>query len=173
MTQTPTGNPSEPQQPIVTDGTVAVPADGPPVQSLVQPTPQAKPDKGGFYWGTGRRKTAVARVRIKPGKGKFTINRHEAAKYFTEERDRANVLAPLKVTKTEGNLDVHVNVRGGGFMGQAGAVLLGLSRALKAYDPTLEPVLRENEFLTRDAREVERKKYGQRGARRRFQFSKR
>lgn len=139
-----------------------------------QPQPvRRKPDKAGFYWGTGRRKTAVARVRIKPGDGKFTVNKREIDQHFTEERDRRNVMAPVRATKTEGNLDIHVNVQGGGFMGQAGAVLLGLSRALKIYDPTLEQVLRDNDFLTRDAREVERKKYGQRGARRRFQFSKR
>ena len=133
----------------------------------------AKPDRGGFFWGTGRRKSSVARVRIKPGKGKFLINDHEVDRYFTELRDQNNIVAPLKVTKTEGKLDVIVNVKGGGYTGQAGAVLLGLSRALKTYDSTLEPVLRSNDFLTRDAREVERKKYGQRGARRRFQFSKR
>jgi len=135
--------------------------------------PQGKPDKGGFYWGTGRRKSAVARVRIRPGDGKFTINKREIDQHFTELRDRNCVVAPLKITSTTGSLDVHVNVNGGGFMGQAGAVLLGLSRALKSYDPTLEQLLRDNDFLTRDAREVERKKYGQRGARRRFQFSKR
>lgn len=134
---------------------------------------QAKPDRGGFYRGTGRRKTAVARVRIKPGDGSFTVNGKKVEQYFSEDRDRSDVVAPLKATKTEGQLDVHVNVQGGGFMGQAGAVLLGLSRALKGYDPALEPILRENDFLTRDPREVERKKYGQRGARRRFQFSKR
>ena len=139
----------------------------------VEVVKKAKPDKGGFYWGTGRRKSAVARVRIRPGDGKYTINNREIDVHFSEDRDRANVVAPLKATKTEGNLDVHVNVNGGGYMGQAGAVLLGLSRALKLYDPTLEQTLRDNDFLTRDAREVERKKYGQRGARRRFQFSKR
>ena len=133
----------------------------------------AKPDLGGFYRGTGRRKAAVARVRIKPGEGKFVVNGHEVQKYFTEDRDRNDVVSPLKATKTEGKLDIFVKVHGGGYMGQAGAVLLGLSRALKGYDPTLEPVLRENDFLTRDPREVERKKYGQRGARRKFQFSKR
>ena len=147
-----------------------------PVQSLVESTPSAKratPDKGGFYWGTGRRKTAVARVRVRPGDGKFMINGQEIDQYFTEDRDRHDVIAPLKATQSQGNLDVFVNVKGGGFMGQAGAVLLGLSRAIKTYDPALESTLRSGEFLTRDPREVERKKYGQRGARRRFQFSKR
>ena len=145
------------------------------VAEVVEPVlaEPAKPDIGGFYRGTGRRKAAVARVRIKPGEGKFIVNGHDVQKYFTEDRDRNNVVAPLKETKTEGKLDVHVKVHGGGYMGQAGAVLLGLSRALKGYDPTLEAVLRENDFLSRDPREVERKKYGQRGARRKFQFSKR
>ncbi len=159
-----------------TEGTVIqAPTDTPSADTAaeVKPVVEAKPDRGGFYWGTGRRKSAVARVRIKPGKGKFVINGHEADRYFTELRDRNNVVAPLQATKTEGKLDVFVNVQGGGYMGQAGAVLLGLSRALKTYDSSLELVLRSSDFLTRDAREVERKKYGQRGARRRFQFSKR
>jgi small subunit ribosomal protein S9 len=133
----------------------------------------AVPDKGGFIWGTGRRKTAVARVRIKPGTGKFIVNGKDAEKFFCEIRDRQNIVAPLKATNTLGNIDVLATVDGGGFMGQAGAVVLGLARALKSYDPALEPILRANNMLTRDARKVERKKYGQSGARRRFQFSKR
>ncbi|MCX5659015.1 MAG: 30S ribosomal protein S9 [Planctomycetota bacterium] len=133
----------------------------------------AGPDKAGFYWGTGRRKTAVARVRIKPGTGKISINKRELTLHFTEMRDLADVAAPLKATKTEGALDVHITVNGGGFTGQAGACKLGIARALLRYDVGLEPILREHDFLTRDARKVERKKYGQSGARRRFQFSKR
>jgi len=133
----------------------------------------AKPDKGGFVWGTGRRKTAVARVRIKPGDGKYIVNDKQVNDFFTELRDQSNVVAPLKVTNTEGKLDVIVRVHGGGYTGQAGAIVLGLARALKGYDPSLEPMLREHDMLTRDAREVERKKYGQPGARKRFQFSKR
>lgn len=133
----------------------------------------AKPTAGGFIWGTGRRKTAVARVRIKPGAGLFVINKHEIDKYFTERRDRQDVIAPLNVTSTQGKLDVFVNVSGGGCTGQAGAIRLGLARALKGYDPTLEQALRDNDLLTRDSREVERKKPGQPGARKRFQFSKR
>lgn len=133
----------------------------------------AKPDKGGYIWGTGRRKSAIARVRIKPGQGKFLVNGREVESYFSEMQHRDACQSPLKETKTEGKLDVFVTAHGGGITGQAGAVLLGLARALKAYDPTLEPVLRDNGFLTRDPREVERKKYGQPGARRRFQFSKR
>lgn len=138
-----------------------------------QSKPSAKPDVGGFIWGTGRRKTAVARVRVKPGDGKYLINKKQVDQYFTEPQHRNACRAPLVATKTEGKLDVFVNVHGSGIMGQAEAVLLGLSRALKGYDSSLEPTLRDNNYLTRDPREVERKKYGQRGARRRFQFSKR
>jgi len=144
----------------------------------VRPLSEPQEPKNGWWWGTGRRKAAVARVRIKPGSGEFkiAINRGKTKtveEYFTEERDRGDCYAPLDVTNTRGKLDVVVRVSGGGYMGQAGAVLLGVSRALKGYDPTLEQALRDNGFLTRDPREVERKKYGQRGARRRFQFSKR
>jgi small subunit ribosomal protein S9 len=131
------------------------------------------PDKAGFFWGTGRRKSAVARVRIKAGDGKFLVNDREVNKFFTEVRDQGDSVLPLKLTKTVGAVDVFVNVRGGGFAGQAGAVMLGVSRALLNYDPALEPILREHSLLTRDSRKVERKKYGQAGARRRFQFSKR
>lgn len=137
---------------------------------LAQP---AQPDKGGWIWGTGRRKTAVARVRIKPGSGKFLINGRTIEQYFTEMRDRQDVQAPLKVTNTLGRLDVIVRVCGGGYAGQAGAIVLGLARALKGYDPTLEGILREHGMLTRDAREVERKKPGRRKARRGFQWAKR
>ena len=137
------------------------------------PSAAGKPDKGGYFRGTGRRKSSVARVRIKPGEGKFLINGREIDRYFTEQRDRKDVVAPLRETKTQGSLDVFVTVHGGGYTGQAGAVLLGVARALKGYDPSLEPILRDHNFLTRDPREVERKKYGQPGARRRFQFSKR
>jgi small subunit ribosomal protein S9 len=131
------------------------------------------PDKTGFYWGTGRRKTAVARVRLKAGSGKYLVNDKEVDVYFTETRDRGDVVNPLKLTKAIGNVDVFVNVAGGGYAGQAGAVVMGLARALMEFDPTLEPTLREHDLLSRDSRKVERKKYGQSGARRRFQFSKR
>ena len=129
--------------------------------------------KYGYWWGTGRRKSAVARVRIRPGEGKFLINKREINDYFTELIDRNNMIEPLKATNMEGKLDVFVNIRGGGTTGQAGAILLGLSRALKNYDSSLEQILRDKNFLTRDARMVERKMTGQPGARKRFQFSKR
>lgn len=155
------------------DNSTAI-VDQPVVEPVAAP---AKPDAGGYFWGTGRRKTAVARVRVKPaaeeGKGAFKINGREVDQFFTEPQHRNACRAPLEATQTQGKLDVRVTIHGGGITGQAEAVLLGVSRALKGYDPTLEPVLRDKGFLTRDPREVERKKYGQRGARRRFQFSKR
>ena len=129
--------------------------------------------KSGFHWGTGRRKTSVARVRIKPGKGELKINNKELTKYFTRPQDISNVIAPLKTTKTEKSLDVFANVKGGGITGQSGAVMLGIARALKNYDPNLTQALRDAGLLTRDGRMVERKKPGQSGARRRYQFSKR
>jgi small subunit ribosomal protein S9 len=132
-----------------------------------------KPRDGHWWWGIGRRKAAVARVRLRPGDGKFVVNKRPYDKYLTEERDRHDLMAVLHKTKTAGAVDVHVNVRGGGYTGQAGAIVLGLGRALLKYDESLESILRDNGFLTRDPRKVERKKYGQPGARRRFQFSKR
>jgi small subunit ribosomal protein S9 len=141
-------------------------AEEPEVKAAAEP-------KFGFWWGTGRRKSSVARVRIKPGDGQFSINKRPVDEYFTEVQDREDMNAALKTTKTFGKMDVFVNVHGGGHTGQAGAIVLGLARALKEYDPTLELILRKEGYLTVDARRVERKKYGQRGARRRFQFSKR
>lgn len=138
--------------------------------------PASKPaeSKGAVYtWGTGRRKTAVARVRIRPGDGKFLINKREIDKHFFGLRDRSDIVAPMEATKTLGKYDVFVNVHGGGQTGQAGAVMLGLARALMKDDPELEGALRDGNYLTRDARKVERKKPGQPGARKRFQFSKR
>ena len=130
-------------------------------------------DKGGFIWGTGRRKSSVARVRIKPGDGKLIINKRKVDEYFTQQYDRDAVQAPLKALNLTGAFDVFVNVGGGGTTGQAGAVRLGIARALRNYDENLLKELRDGGYLTRDSRMVERKKYGQRGARRKFQFSKR
>lgn len=134
---------------------------------------EPKPKSGGYYWGTGRRKSAVARVRIRPGSGTFLINGREIDNFFTEPQHRNQAVAALKATKADGNFDVWVNISGGGITGQAGAILLGVSRALKEYDAAFEAILRDKGYLTRDPREVERKKPGQPGARRRFQFSKR
>ncbi len=126
-----------------------------------------------WFRGTGRRKTAVARVRIRPGDGKFLVNKREIDKYFAIERDRHSIVSPLKATKTMGLVDVYVNVMGGGPTGQAGAIMMGLARALRQANPDYAELLRDGGYLTRDARMVERKKYGRAGARRRFQFSKR
>lgn len=138
-----------------------------------EPRDRKQPDKGGYIWGTGRRKRSVARVRIRPGKGKLLINKKEVDAYFARWQDRDAVVAPLNATDKLKAFDVFVNVRGGGTSGQAGATMLGIARALKNYDEGLLKVLRDGGYLTRDSRMVERKKPGQRGARRRFQFSKR
>jgi len=126
-----------------------------------------------YHWGTGRRKTAVARVRIREGSGKFLVNNLEVDNYFPLEIQRKDVRTPLASTEMSGRVDVFVNVKGSGKHSQSGAVVLGLARALKEFRPDLEPSLRDNGFLTRDARKVERKKYGHKKARKSFQFSKR
>ena len=136
----------------------------------VQPTTEPV---NGYYWGLGRRKSAVARVRIKPGDGKFLINKRSIKDYFSTDHDRKAIRQPQEATQTAKSIDVFVNVVGGGTTGQAGAIILGVARALCAMTPDYQESLRDGKFLTRDPREVERKKYGQRGARRRFQFSKR
>jgi len=129
--------------------------------------------KANPIWGIGRRKTAVARVRLLPGKGKLLINKREVDDYFSQERDRQSARSPLVATNQLKAYDIFVNAKGGGPTGQAEAVKLGIARALRKADPSLEPTLREARLLTRDPRMVERKKYGQKGARKRFQFSKR
>ena len=126
-----------------------------------------------YTWGTGRRKTAVARVRIREGTGVYQINGLELDAYFLEAPHRTDARAPLSATEMGGRVDVFVNVQGSGKSSQSGAVLLGLARALKEFRPDLEPSLRAGGLLTRDARKVERKKYGHKKARRSFQFSKR
>ena len=131
------------------------------------------PDSKGWFWGTGRRKTAIARVRVRAGNGDIKMNEKPLDDYLSEDRDRKAVNEVLEKTGVKGKVDVNAGLVGGGFTGQAGAMVMGLARAVMAYDSTLEPILRENGFLTRDARKVERKKYGQAGARRRYQFSKR
>jgi small subunit ribosomal protein S9 len=137
------------------------------------PVVKPKPDTKGYIWGTGRRKTSVARVRIKPGTGAFTVNGKEMKEFFTIERQQVLAISPLVATNTRNKLDVFVNVNGGGPFGQAGAVVMGIARALLKMDGSHINALRPGGFLTRDAREVERKKYGRAGARRSFQFSKR
>lgn len=125
------------------------------------------------FLGTGRRKTSIARVRIATGSGKITINGRAFDNYFPVETLRSTASQPLTVTGTTDKLDVKVNVKGGGPNGQAGAVSHGIARALLEFDVNLRPSLKSEGLLTRDSRMKERKKYGQPGARKRFQFSKR
>lgn len=146
-------------------------------------------NKKTFYLGTGRRKTAVARVRLCEGNGQIVINGRELDHFFTEEKDRRSVTGPLELTEMRNRLDVMVKVEGGGITGQAGAVCQGLARALKEmfglttshqegtdgadHVSNMAKKLRDSHFLTRDSRMKERKKYGRKGARKSFQFSKR
>lgn len=150
--------------------------DGAPaeVEELVAPqVVRGKIDRFGVAMGTGRRKTAVARVRIKDGNGEFTVNGKPFDEFFCVERDRKMVQEALDMTETRDKVDVWVRVNGGGTTGQTGAVILGVARALQVKDPSLHHVLATGGFLTRDDRMVERKKYGRRKARRSYQFSKR
>jgi small subunit ribosomal protein S9 len=124
-------------------------------------------------YGTGRRKSAVARVYIKPGSGTIVVNDKPVDEFFSRETGRMLVRQPLELTETLANFDIHVNVTGGGESGQAGAVRHGIARALVDYDASLKPALRKAGLITRDAREVERKKVGLHKARRRPQYSKR
>lgn len=125
------------------------------------------------YLGTGRRKTSVARVRMALGAGKITVNGRPMENFFCTEAQRMMVTQPLVLTESTTKFDIRVNVAGGGLVGQAGAVRHGISRALLKVDPNLRPTLKTEGMLTRDSRMKERKKYGQPGARKRFQFSKR
>jgi len=128
---------------------------------------------GSWYYGTGRRKSSIARVFLKLGKGEIIVNDKPVDVYFSRETGRMVVRQPLELTETVGKFDIMVNVQGGGESGQAGAVRHGITRALIDFDETLRPVLRVAGLVTRDAREVERKKVGLRKARKRKQFSKR
>ena len=125
------------------------------------------------YYATGRRKSAVARTWLKPGSGQVIINRRSIDEYFGRETDKMLLRQALELTETADKFDVHVLVAGGGLTGQAGAIRHGISRALLEYNADLRPVLKKAGFLTRDPRIKERKKYGQKGARARFQYSKR
>ena len=150
--------------------------DGAPAETEVLVAPlvvRGKIDKFGVAMGTGRRKTSVARVRIKDGNGEFVVNGKPFAEFFCVERDRKMVQEALNLTEMRDKVDVWVRVNGGGTTGQTGAVILGVARALQVKDPSLHHVLASGGFLTRDDRMVERKKYGRRKARRGFQFSKR
>jgi small subunit ribosomal protein S9 len=125
------------------------------------------------YYATGKRKTSVARVFMRPGTGKIVVNDRDVIEYFSRETAKMVVYQPLEMTKTVDKFDITVNVSGGGITGQAGAIKHGISKALLEYDPECRSVLKKAGFITRDSRIKERKKYGQRGARARFQFSKR
>ena len=135
--------------------------------------PEPKKDEYGRSYATGRRKDAVARVWIRPGSGKITVNKREVSNYFPRPVLRMMINQPFSVTNREGQFDVVCTCSGGGLSGQAGAVRHGISQALTLFEPDLRPVLKKGGFLTRDSRVVERKKYGRRKARRSFQFSKR
>jgi small subunit ribosomal protein S9 len=189
----PTETPASEATPAPTPETEPTPAPAPPTPetsapSAVDETPHTetpppaetetatyapRSKTAGLLWGTGRRKSAVARVRVMPGDGQFLINKREIEEYFSEDRDRGDVIAPLTLLGVRKQWDVHINVRGGGISGQAGAIRLGLARALVRAYAEKEQDLRNAGYLTRDARRVERKKPGRRKARRRFQFSKR
>lgn len=125
------------------------------------------------YYGTGKRKSSTARVFLSPGEGKITVNKRPFDQYFKMHRQRALILQPLVVTDSLNKFDIYVTVDGGGFSGQAGAVRHGIARALLQFNPELRARLKRAGLLTRDPRVKERKKYGQKGARKRFQFSKR
>ena len=164
----------------VVDGTELTLGDGDLAESEeeeVRPRPKpiirGKIDKFGVAMGTGRRKTSVARVRLKKGNGAMTINGRSLEDFLTLERDRKMVQAPLVTADQLGKLDVWVRVNGGGTTGQTGAIVLGIARALQAVDPELHYQLADAGYLTRDSRMVERKKYGFKKARKSFQFSKR
>jgi len=146
-----------------------------PAAPAAAPVARGKVVQGGktYYWGTGRRKKSVARVRITVGDGKFFVNERAVDEFFKETKDRFAVRQPLAAANVATSLDVRVTVHGGGYTGQAGAVVQGLARAISLYDATLRQPINVAGLLTRDSRMKERKKYGQRGARRRFQFSKR
>ncbi len=125
------------------------------------------------YLGTGRRKTSVARIFLRPGSGKITVNGRAFENYFPTEALRVPAQQPLRLVEMQDRFDVLVLANGGGVSGQSGAIRMGISRALIEFNAELRPTLKKAGFLTRDARQHERKKYGQKGARKRFQFSKR
>jgi small subunit ribosomal protein S9 len=125
------------------------------------------------YYGTGRRKTSTARVFLRPGEGQSVVNGRPMDDYFTSDVLKMIIRAPLELTETRERFDLYVTVKGGGASGQAGAIRHGISRALLEYEPELQKSLRDAGFLTRDPRKKERKKYGLKGARARYQFSKR
>lgn len=179
---------AEPEVPTVEEPAVEEPAVEEPSSDLPElsigsggstpdpdyvPVVRGKIDRFGVAMGTGRRKTSVARVRVKEGSGNITVNGRQLNEYFSVERDQSMVLAPLKLVGKDGKVDVSIRVNGGGTTGQTGAIVLGIGRALQGLMPEAHHDLAVAGYLTRDSRMVERKKYGYRKARRSFQFSKR
>ncbi len=164
MTDTPTPETTAVEAPV---------APTPPPVTSIAASKKKSSVVNPYFWGTGRRKAAVARVRIRPGDGKFIVNKKELSEYFRLGKDQSAARKPLEVTETGKTMDVFVNVGGGGTTGQAGAVLLGVARALMKANADHGIKLKELNLLSRDPRRVERKKPGQPGARKRFQFSKR
>lgn len=150
----------------------AVAAEAEPV---AEPQPKREPvrDELGRSYATGKRKNAVARVWLKPGSGRIVVNSKQMDVYFARPVLQMVLRQPFEITNSENQFDVMATVRGGGLSGQAGAIKHGISKALQLYEPSFRPLLKSAGFLTRDARVVERKKYGKRKARRSFQFSKR
>ncbi len=163
--------PPAPTAPVA--ATVTEPVSAAAEHTRTAPAPVSAAGARNFFWGTGRRKSSVARVRLVPGQGAFLINQRKVEEFFRERRDRNQVQGPLTIANLTGKLDISANVHGGGCTGQAGAIAQGLGRALSLLDPALRKPLQDAGFLTRDSRMKERKKYGLRGARRAFQFSKR
>lgn len=160
---------------VVLDDATATPTNesAEAVKSTLPMVREKKIDALGRAYGTGKRKAAIARVWIKPGKGTITVNGRLASDYFASAVREMVIAQPFEATNTKGHFDVFCTVKGGGLSGQAGAVRHGISRALQAYDPDLRPMMKPLGLLTRDARRVERKKFGRAKARRSFQFSKR
>ena len=162
-------------------GTLAGAGEAPATVVAAPPPPPSTPailreqelDAQGRAYATGRRKDAVARVWLKPGTGKITVNGRDQTVYFARPTQRMMIQQPFDVSQRNGQFDVVATVSGGGLSGQAGAVRHGIAQALSKYEPGLRGAMKTNGFLTRDSRVVERKKYGRAGARRRFQFSKR
>ena len=143
------------------------------ITKVTEAAPANTGSKDAFTWGLGRRKSSIARVRVTPGTGNFIVNGKPLAEFFCTLQGQKRAIAPLVTSESESSYDVFCNVKGGGVTGQADAVRLGLARALRKINMAWDIPFREEGLLTRDARMVERKKYGRRGARRGFQFSKR
>ncbi len=172
-TATPVATPEPSLATELTFGHEDAAATTPAVTPLAPRVIRGKLDRFGVAMGTGRRKTSVARVRIKAGTGQVQVNGRSMEDFFRIEKDRMVALSPLRATDKLGHVDVSIRVNGGGTTGQSGAIVMGIARALEAMNPSLFPILKEGGYFTRDSRMVERKHYGHKKSRRGFQFSKR